>query len=171
MVELDLGTLEAAVSVARSATLVPSLGISLGDRSANGAIEHLDLLARLEGTLEIYRGEFMEGFYLEDAPEFELWLEAERARWRGVFGELCERVSRLQAGTGRVDRAIATARLWVRQAPLEEGAHLRLAELLSAAGEGEGALRAYVEFQNTLGRELEIEPSATMRELAGVGVE
>jgi hypothetical protein len=39
----------------------------------------------------------MEGFSLEDAPEFELWLEAERERQRELFGQLCGRVGRLQA--------------------------------------------------------------------------
>ena len=61
----------------------------------------------------------MEGFSLEEAPEFELWLEAERARWRRVFGELCERLSRLEGEEG-FKRRPGTARLWVRQAPLEE---------------------------------------------------
>ena len=43
----------------------------------------------------------MKGFSLENAPEFELWLEGERARWRRVFGELCERLSRLEGEEGR----------------------------------------------------------------------
>ena len=82
-VELDLEALEAAVSLARRET-------SPGGWSAeDAAVGRRDLIGRLEGALGVYRGEFMEGFSLEDAPEFELWLEAERARWRRVFGELC----------------------------------------------------------------------------------
>ena len=161
-IELDLRTLESAVSLARSETSEPSPG----GRSVNGAIEHLDLLARLEGTLGIYGGEFMEGFSLEDAPEFELWLEAERTRWRALFGELCGRVARLQAEAGRLEKAIGTARLWTKHAPLEEDAHLRLIELLSFRGEGEGALRAYEDFRDALRRELGSEPSARLTELA-----
>ena len=99
-VELDLQTLEAAVSLARGGTSEPPIRISLRDRSANDTVGHRDLLARLEGTLGIYGGEFMEDFSLKDAPEFELWLEVERARWRSLFGELCEEVSRLRAGAG-----------------------------------------------------------------------
>ena len=165
-VELDLGALEAAVSVARSETSVPPLGTSLRDGSANGAVDDGDLLARLDDTLGIYGGEFMEGFSLGDAPEFELWLETERERWRALFGELCERVSRLQAETGRTEEAIGTARLWTKHAPREEDAHLRLMELLSAGGDGEGALRAYKDFRGALRRELGSEPSARLTELA-----
>jgi DNA-binding SARP family transcriptional activator/tetratricopeptide (TPR) repeat protein len=165
-VELDLGTLEAAVSLACSETSVPPLGASLRDRSVNDTVEHRDLLARLEGTLGIYGGEFMEGFTLEDAPEFELWLDAERIRWRALFGELCGRVGRLQAEAGRPEEAIGTARLWTKHAPLEEDAHRGLIELLSASGDGEGALRAYEDFRGTLRRELGLEPSARLTELA-----
>jgi hypothetical protein len=92
-VELDLRALEAAVSLVRSETSEPSLG----GGQVHYDVGHLDLIARLEGALEVYRGEFMEGFSLEGAPEFDLWLEAERVKWRGVFGKLCEGISRLQS--------------------------------------------------------------------------
>jgi DNA-binding SARP family transcriptional activator len=165
-VELDLGRLEAAVSLARGETPVPSLGTPLRDRSASGTVEHGDLLARLEGALGIYGGEFMEGFSLKDAPEFELWLETERERWRALFGELCGRVSRLQAEAGLPKEAIRTARLWSKHAPLEEDAHRQLMEFLSAAGDGEGALRAYEAFWGALRRELGSEPPSRLTELA-----
>src|SRR5918997_376411 len=165
-VELDLGTLETAVSIARSETSVPPLGASLRDRSVNDTGEHGDRLAHLEGTLGIYGGEFMEGFSLGDAPEFELWLETERERWRALFGELCERVARLQAEAGRLEEAIGTARLWTEHAPLEEDAHRRLMEVLSYGGDGEGALRAYEDFRGALRRKLGSEPSSRLTELA-----
>jgi DNA-binding SARP family transcriptional activator len=48
----------------------------------------------------------MEGFSVEEAPEFELWVEAERTRWRALFGELCERLSRLEVEEGLIGEAI-----------------------------------------------------------------
>ena len=161
-VDLDLRTLEAAVSLARNETSRTS---STGG-SAKEALEHREAIVHLGEALGAYRGEFMSGFYLGDAPEFELWLESERARWREVFGELCERLSRLQAGAALLEEAIWTARLWTTHAPLEEGAHIRLVELLSAAGEVEGALLSYQDFRGTLRRELETEPSSSLTELA-----
>src|SRR3954470_21277962 len=160
-VELDLEALEAAVSLARTET-------SPGGRSAEDAVVgRRDLIGRLQGDLELYRGEFMQGFSVEDTPEFELWVEAERTRWRALFGELCERLSQLEGEEGLIAEAIGTTRLWVRQAPLEETAHRRLMELLSSAGESERALLVYEGFQNTLNRELQIEPSSRMQRLAG----
>jgi predicted ATPase/DNA-binding SARP family transcriptional activator len=160
-IELDLRTLEAAVSLARSET-------SPGGRSVDDVVAgHRDVNAHLEKALEVYRGDFMEGFSLDDAPMFELWLETERERWRALFGELCERVSRLQTEAGRLEEAVGTTRLWTRHGPLEEAAHRRLVELLSAAGDSEGALLAYEGLQRALSRELGNEPSLRMQELAG----
>src|SRR5215213_6714736 len=157
-VELDLRALETAVSLARGETSETLSGHGRGD----DPLGRRDLLTRLEGALKVYRGAFMEGFSLGDAPEFELWLEAERARWREIFGELCERVSRLQAVEGRLGEAVRTARLWAEHAPLEEAACRRLMELLSAGGDGEGALLAYEDFRSALRREIETEPSQQM---------
>src|SRR5919112_1527669 len=159
-VELDLEALEAAVSVARAEA-------SPGGRSADtAAVGRRELIGRLEGALGLYRGEFMEGFSVEEAPDFEVRVEGERMRWRALFGELCERVSRLEGEEGLIGEAIATARLWVGHAQLEEGAHRRLVELLSSAGESERALLVYEGFENTLKRELKMEPSPSMQELA-----
>jgi DNA-binding SARP family transcriptional activator/tetratricopeptide (TPR) repeat protein len=158
-IKLDLEALQEAVSLARR-------GISPGGRSAETA-GNRDLIGRLRGDLDLYRGEFMEGFSLEDAPEFELWLEAECGRWRRVFGELCERLSRLESEGGDTQEAIETARVWARHSPLEEGAHRRLMELLSGAGESEEALLAFEDFRQTLSTRLESEPSTQMQELAG----
>ncbi len=161
-VELDLRALEAAVSLARRETSEAWVG----GGSADDSLGYRDKIAYLEDALGIYRGEFMEGFSLADAPEFMLWLEAERARWRRGFGELCERVSRLEGKEGLIEEAIGTARLWARHAPSEEAAQRRLMELLSSAGESERALLAFEGFRNTLGRALGSEPSSQMQELA-----
>ena len=157
---LDLEALEAAVSLARRETL------PAGGGSSAITVGRRELMGRLQGSLALYRGDFMEGFSLEDAPEYELWLEAGRARWRSLFGELCEGLSRLEGEEGLTAEAIGTARLWVRHAPLEEAACRRLMELLSGAGESERALLAYEGFENTLKRELGTAPSAQMQGLA-----
>ena len=165
-VGLDLEALQAAVSLARTET--SSQGGGASSAAAQAALgRQREPIDRLRGDLGLYRGEFMEGFTLEDAPEFELWVEAERTRWRRNFGELCERLCRLQSEAGHPDEAIESARVWVRHSPLEEDAHRRLMEMLSGAGDSEGALLAYEDFQNTLRRVLKTEPSPQMQELSG----
>src|SRR5215217_5554297 len=159
--ELDTEALETAVSLARRET-----SLAGASSAAAAAVGRRELIGRLRGDLGFYRGEFMEGFSIEDAPEFELWVEGERTKWRALFGELCERLSRLEAEEGLIAEAIATARLWAKHAPLEEAAHRRLMELLSSVGESERALLAYEDFKNTLGKELGMEPSPPLQELA-----
>ena len=161
-VELDTEALEAAVSLVRRETSAGAGGSSAGE----AALGRRELIGRLQGVLGLYRGEFIEGFSLEDAPEFELWVERERTRWCRIFGELCEGLSRLQSEAGQLDEAIETARVWMRHARLEEGAHRRLMELLSSTGESEKALLAFEDFRQTLRRELESEPSNQMQRLA-----
>jgi DNA-binding SARP family transcriptional activator/tetratricopeptide (TPR) repeat protein len=156
---LDLRALEAAISRARSETPPAGRG------SSATTVGRRQLIGRLQGDLALYRGEFMEGFSLGGAPEYELWLEGERARWRALFGELCEGLSRLEGEEGLIAEAIGTARLWVRHSPLEEIAHRRLMELLSQTGESERALLVYEGYRNTLSRAL-MEPSARMQQLA-----
>jgi len=143
---LDLEALEAAISLARGEAS------PAGGGSSATTVGRRELIGWLQGDLGLYRGEFMEGFSLENAPEYELWLERERARWRSLFGELCEGLSRLEGEEGLKAEAVGTARLWARHAPLEEAAHRRLMELLSAAGESERALLVYEGFENTLKR-------------------
>src|SRR5215212_10125150 len=105
-IDLDLRTLESAVELVRS----EASGSSPGGSRGVGAAGRRDLIEHLEEALGVYRGEFMEGFSLEDAPEFELWLEAERERWRAHCGELCRRLSSLQVEAGETRKAIDTAR-------------------------------------------------------------
>src|SRR5437879_13325969 len=44
------------------------------------AFERALLKGELEEALDLYRGALLEGFFISDAPEFERWLETERAQ-------------------------------------------------------------------------------------------
>ena len=55
-----------------------------------------DAIARgdLEDAIDEYRGPFLDGFYLDDAPEFERWVEIERARLAASFASALEGLAR-----------------------------------------------------------------------------
>jgi TolB-like protein/DNA-binding SARP family transcriptional activator len=67
------------------------------------------------GDLEIavaeYRGPFLDGFYLGDAPEFEQWLDAERARLQRSYSGALERL----AQSAETTQDHATAVHWWRK--------------------------------------------------------
>lgn len=55
-----------------------------------------DAIARgeFETAVEQYRGPFLEGFYLSDAPEFEQWMDAERGRIERSYIDALERLAK-----------------------------------------------------------------------------
>ena len=154
--DLDLHTLEAAHSLARS---VPgSLGLA---REA-----HCETVSRLRTAAEAYRGEFLKGFYLNDAPDFDLWVDLQRAAWRGRLGLVYDRLSGFLMETGEFEDAIASAAAWTARLPLSEEAHRRLMEVQLTAGDGPGALNTYETFRSLSRRELGAEPGPEIEALA-----
>lgn len=71
----------------------------------NDALERGDL----EAAVAEYRGPFLDGFYLNNAPEFEQWLDAERSRLAASYAGALERLA--QAATAASDHA-AAVRWW-----------------------------------------------------------
>jgi serine/threonine-protein kinase len=47
-----------------------------------------------EGAVKQYRGPFLEGFYLSDAPEFEQWVGSERASLQRAYSGALEHLAR-----------------------------------------------------------------------------
>src|SRR5215216_1114745 len=146
--ELDLHTLAAAHALARSNPRADYL-----DDDAR-----LEVLARLRAAAEAYRGDFLKGFSLDDTPDFDLWVEAEREAWRGRMELVYEHLSRFQLGCGETEDAIATAASWTGHAPLSEEAYQRLMEAQFAAGDRPGALNTYEALRSVLARRLGAEP-------------
>ncbi len=150
--DLDLHALEAAHTLARS----------------NPRADHLEVFAGLRAASEAYRGEFVEGFSLDDAPDFDAWVDAERETWRGRMNLVCERLSRLELEIGDIGEAIATASRWTEHAPLSEEAHRRLMETQIASGDRSGVLNTYETFRSVLARTLGTRPGPEMEALAAV---
>jgi TolB-like protein/DNA-binding SARP family transcriptional activator/Flp pilus assembly protein TadD len=121
---------------------------------------------RLEDALSLYRGDFMTGFFVDDAPDLERWIEDERAKYRlmavRASWELCER----HAARREHASAIAWARRAVAIEPLGEARVRRLMTLLGEAGERAHALEAFDEFKRRLAAEHELSPSPETLRLA-----
>jgi DNA-binding SARP family transcriptional activator len=112
----------------------------------------------LAEVLDLYRGEFLAGMALSDAPEFELWLLGERARLRQLYERgLAEIVERLIA-CDRHAAAIQRAQQLVQSNPLLEEAHARLAWLYAQMGQRAAALEQFERCRDLLWRELAVEP-------------
>lgn len=115
---------------------------------------------KVEAALELYRGDLLAGFFLEDVPVFEGWLEGERARLRGCAAAAASTAGGRRESEGSLPEALKWARHAVELASTDERAVRRLIELLARVGDRPGALQAYDQFAKHIAAELEAEPSA-----------
>lgn len=120
---------------------------------------------RLRDALELYRGDFLPAFFVEDAPEVESWIEEQRAWYRRQAFQAAGALADSRTGEGDTGEALGYARQACAIEPLDEAAARRLIRLLGEAGETAAALAAYDEFEARLRREHEIEPSPETRAL------
>lgn len=117
-----------------------------------------DRIAALMAAASLYRGDFMAGFSLPDAPDYSDWQFFQMESWKRKYAALLDVLSLDQAETGDTKAAIASARQWVALDALHEPAHRRLIELYAQAGEAAAGLRHYQALVATLERELGVAP-------------
>ena len=112
-----------------------------------------------ERALELYRGDFLEGFFLSGADEFERWVEEQRTRLRQAAARAAGAVIERCEAAGD----IATAAEWARRAaglmPLDEGVVQRLIALLDRLGDRVGAVGVYERFAARIANEFEVKPA------------
>lgn len=117
-----------------------------------------DFVDVLDRSPHEWDGELLEGMPFGSAPAFELWLETQRSRLRGV------RVQRLHEEALRAladadpGRAVSLAGQLVALAPFEEVHHALLVRALSASGNGLAAARRIAACRELFRRELGVEP-------------
>ena len=116
-------------------------------------------------ALESYRGDFLDGFCIDDVPDFERWLSAERAHLRASAARAAALATELYEREQDIPAAVEYARRAVSLAPDDEGTFRRLVALLDRTGDRSGALREYAEFSRRLGSEYDVEPSPETQRL------
>lgn len=125
-----------------------------------------DEAAALQSALDLYRGDFLEGFSLEDAPDFDRWATLERERWHRRMEAILDRLSKLHFDRGRLNLALETALRWLEHDPLQESAYRRLMRLHLAAGDRTAVVQTYERCRQMLREEMGIGPSPETEALA-----
>ena len=129
------------------------------------AFEEAIAAEREEDALALYRGDLLTGFFVQEAPEFERWLERERARLHQLAAETAGKLAERRASAHDLPGAVSAARRAVELAESDERAVRRLLELLARTGDRAGALDAYDGFARTLAAEYDAEPAEPTRML------
>lgn len=121
---------------------------------------------RWEEAVGLYRGEFLAGFHLSGAAEFDRWLEEQRTHVRDRVTQAGWALAEQEAARGRLPEAARWARQAVALSPYQESGIRRLMALLDRTGERAAALSEYERFAARLSSDLEAEPSSETMALA-----
>ena len=118
----------------------------------------------LARAAELYRGDFLDGFYLNE-ERFDQWVIAERDRLHRMALRVYAQLVEMQARRGAVDDAVGAAQRSLRIDPLQEPMHRSLMRLYLQSGDVVNALQQYETCARLLKRELRIEPDAETKAL------
>ncbi|MEJ2266954.1 MAG: BTAD domain-containing putative transcriptional regulator, partial [Anaerolineales bacterium] len=146
---------------------VAELEAELGQVQAGGGVTSQAAAGRVERILDLYQGDFLEGFSVRESRGFEQWMVREQERFhRLVVASLHDLVS-YELQEGKYLEGIAHATRLLELDPLMEAAHRQMMQLLAASGRRSEALAQYETCRQLLREELGIEPSSATQDLYG----
>ncbi|MEO6192501.1 MAG: BTAD domain-containing putative transcriptional regulator [Thermoanaerobaculia bacterium] len=119
----------------------------------------------LSAAVQLYRGDFLGGFFVKDSQAFEEWLLPEQVRLRDTAVDVLHRLIESYRRRGEYRFGVHYARRLIAIEPLSEEAHRELMRLAALAGQRNRALAQYEELSNLLRDELGVEPLAETRTL------
>jgi DNA-binding SARP family transcriptional activator len=153
-IDLDLHRVERAYALA------------CADRASRVPPESSISLPVLQSAANFHRGDFLTGFSLGDAPDFDDWVATQSEVWRRRLGLILDRLSEIQFASGDFASAAETASHWIALDTLNEVAYRRKMRAHFAAGERGQALETYDACRAVLAVELSVEPEPDTEALA-----
>jgi predicted ATPase/DNA-binding SARP family transcriptional activator/Tfp pilus assembly protein PilF len=115
-------------------------------------------ISAMENTLPLYRGDFLEGVYLDGTPELDEWLMVERERLRQLALQGFQRYAGNLMEIGEYAKAVQAWQRLLRLEPWQESAHQGLMLALARSGEYTEALEQYEICRRLLEDELGVDP-------------
>lgn len=116
-------------------------------------------LEQLNSAMELYRGDFLEDFTVQDAPEFETWMFTEREHLRRMVLKAGWQLTVSAYERGLFAEGIEAAWKVLTIEPWHEETHQQLMRLLAGSGQRSAALAQYDVCRHVLAEELGVEPS------------
>jgi DNA-binding SARP family transcriptional activator/predicted ATPase len=113
-----------------------------------------DCIQPLVDAAALHRGEFLDGFVVRGAPEFEEWRGQQAERLRRRLTRILDLLTRAAVDDGDLEITASHLQRWLAVDPLNEQVHGRLMLLHAWRGERTEAIRRYRECVAVLHREL-----------------
>ncbi|MCB9135845.1 MAG: protein kinase [Anaerolineales bacterium] len=114
----------------------------------------------VNSALALYHGDFLQGFFVREAPEFEDWAYSERVRLRELAFQALQKLTAYHQKRGAYPQALQTANRLLTFDPWREETHRQLMLLYARSGQRSAALAQYEQCRRVLAKELDVEPSA-----------
>jgi len=131
-----------------------------------GDFDALIAAGELERAVSLYRGPFLDGFFVSGASEFERWSSAQRERLEGALADALRRLA-ARAQESHDYRAEAE---WRRRLagllPLDSGVAMQLMTALANAGDRAGAVQHAQVHAALLREEMDLDPDPAVEALA-----
>lgn len=112
-----------------------------------------------------YRGPFLEGFYLADAPEFEQWVETERANLQRMYSGALEQLGRAAEERKDYADAVRWRRKLAESDPVSSKTAAALMRALINAGDHAAALQHAERYETIVRRELDTSAGPQIAEM------
>ncbi len=133
--------------------------------------DHLDLLLcaecgeRMREAAALYRGDFLEDFYLEDSSEFEDWAVVHRENYRRQALDTLETLAEMHIRQSNYPQARKYAERQLEIDNLRESAYRQIMVVSALSGRRSDALGAYETCRRLLAEELGMAPAARTTEI------
>jgi predicted ATPase/DNA-binding SARP family transcriptional activator len=118
-----------------------------------------ECIERLQKATELYGGDFLQGFVVNDSRDFEEWMLLEREACHREMMYALGRLADYYEDIGKHERSLHFALWQLKLEPWREEAHRQAMRLLSRTGQRTAALAQYEVCRQALAEELGIEPA------------
>lgn len=122
-------------------------------------------IERLDEALRLYRGDFLDGLYIDAAPAYDAWAAVQREHVRSNALSALSTLAEHFLLTGKHDLAGEFARRQLELEPWREEGHCQLMRSYALAGNRSAALNQYEICRRIMATEFQAEPSSVMQAL------
>ncbi len=116
--------------------------------------------SQLQQAIALYRGDFLDEFYIRQAPEFEDWMAQQRTQYQQMVVDALLALADHAQQQGRYEAGIQNARQALALEPVREDAHRLLMRQLALHGQRGLALAQFDVCREIMQAELGVEPAA-----------